>query len=459
MEPSRFWLLDRISEHALKIFLHDSVRSWSYEELRRAAETWSLRLRREGVCPGQILAIISDYSLEAIALFLALTENRNIIVPITTKVAEEIRDRVDLAQVHWSVRQEATGWTFDQRPLDGAQAHPLLAGLVAAGHAGLILFSSGSTGRPKAMVHDLDRLLETYRDKRARNLTMMVFLMFDHIGGLNTLFTALASGATIVLPATRDPDDVCALIARHHVVVLPASPTFLNLVLVSEAWKRHNLSSLKIITYGTEPMPESLLQRLRAAFPAVRFVQTFGTSETGISQTSSKSSGSTLLKLDDPNIEHRIVDGELWLRSRTQILGYLNHAMDSFTEDGWFKTGDLVEQEADGYVRIVGRRKELINVGGEKVLPAEVESVLMEMPEISDAVVYGEANSITGQIVCAKVVLSESGNPATIRQAVRVFCRSRLAPYKVPVKVFATDRTLFGDRFKKLRFNVSNARS
>ena len=71
-------------------------------------------------------------------------------------------------------------------------------------------------------------------------------------------------------------------------------------------------------------------------------------------------------------------DGELWLRSKTQVLGYLNASMDPFTEDGWFKTGDLVDELKDGYIRIIGRKNDLINVGGEKVLPAEVESILME---------------------------------------------------------------------------------
>ena len=147
----------------------------------------------------------------------------------------------------------------------------------------------------------------------------------------------------------------------------------------------------------------------------MKLIQTFGTSETGITHTTSKSSDSTLLKLDDPEVEHQIVDGELWLRSRTQILGYLNHASTAFTADGWFKTGDLVEPAPDGFLRIAGRRSELINVGGEKVLPGEVEAVLLEMPEIADALVGGEPNAITGQMVVARVVLAPGADPATIR--------------------------------------------
>jgi acyl-CoA synthetase (AMP-forming)/AMP-acid ligase II len=260
----------------------------------------------------------------------------------------------------------------------------------------------------------------------------------------------------MVIPESREPERVAELVARYRAAILPASPTFLNLLLLSGAAQHFDLSSLKFITYGTEPMPESLLARLRSTFPRTRFLQTFGTSETGISQTTSLSSASTLLKLDDPNIEHRIVDGELWLRSRTQILGYLNHSMESFTADGWFKTGDLVETAENGYLRIRGRTKEVINVGGQKVLPAEVESVLLEITDIEDCVVFGETNPITGQIVCAKVVLKPTATATTIRGTVRAFCRTRLDSYKIPVKVLSVSGPLFGARFKKQRAELSS---
>ena len=396
------------------------------------------------------MALVGDYSFESIALLLALVANRNIVVPIAPAGEAEAARRAGIAGAAHVCRLAAGRAAWTTRP-GGGEAPALLAGLVASGHAGLILFSSGSTGEPKAMVHDFDELLGTYRDRRARALTLLVFLRFDHIGGLNTLFTSLATGATMVIPGSRDPDAVCELMARRAVAVLPASPTFLNLLLLSEAWKRHDLRSLRIITYGTEPMPEVLLRRLRVVFPGVKFIQTFGTSETGITHTRSKSSDSTLMKLEDLHVEYRLVDGELWLRSRTQILGYLNHPMNSFTADGWFMTGDLAEDGGDGYLRVIGRRSDVINVGGEKVLPAEVESVLLTMPGIADCLVRGESSPITGQIVCAQVVLAPGMDPAVIRQQVRKHCREHLAAFKVPVKVEVVPRTDFSDRFKKHR--------
>jgi len=255
----------------------------------------------------------------------------------------------------------------------------------------------------------------------------------------------------MVLPENRDVDHVCSLIEKHKVVVLPTSPTFLNLMLMSDAHKRFDMGSLRMITYGTEPMPESLLGRLREAFRGVRFLQTFGTSETGIAQTSSKSSSSTLIKIDDPNTEYRIVEGELWIRSSTQILGYLNYGMDSFTEDGWFMTGDLAEEEGDGYIRIKGRIKEIINVGGLKVLPEEVESMLMEVPGIADCMVYGESTAITGQMVVADVVPAAEEDRREMFKRIRAYCRDRMENYKIPVKINIKSRTNFGSRFKKIR--------
>ena len=221
--------------------------------------------------------------------------------------------------------------------------------------------------------------------------------MFDHIGGLNTLFNMIAMEAHIIIPSDRKPETIAFLIDKHQIHLLPTSPTFLNLMLMSNIDKSYDLSSIKMITYGTEPMPDSLLKKLRIRFPRVRFLQTFGTSETGIAQTVSRSSDSLEMKLDDPDCEYKVLNGELLLRSKTQVLGYLNASMESFTEDGWFRTGDLVEVLDDGYIRIIGRSNEIINVGGEKVLPQEIESVLMELPEVVDVLVRGELNIITGQ--------------------------------------------------------------
>ena len=444
------WIFSAISGHGDKPFIFERDKCYSYAQLLERIESANAQLRDWGIAPGTVVALQSDYSFEAVALLLALYRNRNIIAPISTEAAGEVRTRVEEGRVEWLLKPTDKDTSCEQ--VEGKpEENALIGRLRGENRAGLILFSSGSTGKPKAMIHDLDSLLDSYRGKPLNNLTLLAFLLFDHIGGLNTLFNVLAMGAALVITESRRTDSVCALIERRQVNVLPTSPTFLNLILMSEAHFRHDLSCLKIITYGTEPMAGSLLERLEKAFPEVKLLQTFGTSETGIAHTRSLSNSSTLLKIDDPNVECRIVDDELLLRSKTQILGYLNYPMDAFTEDGWFRTGDLVEQAQDGYLRIVGRKVEMINVAGQKVLPTEVESALMEMPEVADCLVHGAPNAITGQTVEARIVTKERGDSASIRKAVRRFCRGRLEPYKIPTRIRMVEEIPSGERFKKIR--------
>ena len=136
-------------------------------------------------------------------------------------------------------------------------------------------------------------------------------------------------------------------------------------------------------------MPASTLAAIREALPRVRFKQTYGLSELGILPTQSRDSGSLWLKLGNAGFEHKIVDGILWLKSDTAMLGYLN-APSPFDQDGWFNTQDLVEVDGD-YVRILGRKSELINVGGEKVHPTEIENVLLQLDNVRDVTVCGKA--------------------------------------------------------------------
>lgn len=404
---------------------------------------------------GCIVAVLSDYSFNAIALFLALVENGNIIIPITTSVDNEIRERMDIVSCDYVIilKNEILEIEANSNRILGPE---IIQVLVRNDKSGLVLFSSGTTGKPKAMVHDLDNLIAAImsKGKKGRELVFLIFLMFDHIGGLNTMLNCLVQGMHLVLPDNRNPDYIASLIEKYKINVLPTSPTFLNLMLINDSQKRYNLESLKLITYGTEVMPEALLKKLKLVFSSVKFLQTFGTSETGISQTASRSSDSTFLRIDDPDTEYKIVDNELYLRTKTQILGYINESSDRFTDDGWFKTGDLVEQTEDGYIRVIGRNKEIINVGGEKVLPNEVETVIFQMPEVLDCYVYALPNPITGQMVCAKVLFNKVMSVSEAKDLIVKFCRDKLERYKIPAKVQIMQESEFTDRFKKKRLKT-----
>ncbi|MCT7590781.1 ANL family adenylate-forming protein [Aliarcobacter butzleri] len=421
-------------------------KTYSYEDFYKQIDEYKKILESSDLS-SKVVAIIGDYSFYNLALFFALFENKNIIVPITTTVKKIQDEFIEESFCQYVIKTQETKLLIDK--LEQNSSHEMIDSLKAISNAGLVLFSSGSTGKPKAMIHNLDNLINSYENKKEKYMNMLVFLMFDHIGGLNTVFNALAMGATLIIPKNRDAKNICELIETYKIMVLPSSPTFLNLILISGEYEKYDLKSLRLITYGTETMPQSLLIKLKEAFPKVKFLQTFGTSETGISTTSSKSSDSLFMKIEDEKSEFKIVDNELWLRSKTQVLGYLNASMESFTSDGWFKTGDLVEELEDGYLKIIGRSKEVINVGGQKVLPSEVESVILSMSQISDCMVYSEKNIITGQTVVCDVVLK--ADCENIKKELRLFCKDKLEAYKIPTKVNVVEKTNFSDRFKKIR--------
>lgn len=440
-------MVDKFKDNDQTAIIYDG-KKYSYNELYIKIKEIESFIK-DKIKSGEVVAILADYSFVSIALFFALYENKNIIAPITSTSKKEIDGKVKESFSTKIINLENEKLVITN--IKSEASHKIINDLQTSKCAGLILFSSGSTGAPKAMIHNLDTLVDSYGDKKQKQINMLVFLMFDHIGGINTMLNILSMNATMIIPQNRNADDICKLIEEYKIAVLPSSPTFLNLILINRSYEKYDLSSLRMITYGTETMPEGLLGRLKAVFSKVKFLQTFGTSETGIAATSSKSSSSTFMKIDDENLEYKIVDNELWLRSKTQILGYLNRSMESFTNDGWFKTGDLVELDNEGFIKIIGRNKEIINVGGQKVLPSEVESVLLGMDEIEDCLVYGEQNAITGQSVSCDVVLKSGVEADGFKILVRKFCKDKLDNFKIPTRVNVVQKTEFTERFKKSR--------
>lgn len=419
----------------------------SHAWLCDAADRWHAALAGQGIAPGAALALCGDYSPEMCALLLAAIRNRNIVVPLASAAAARRERLLDIAEVRHSVVLGADGAA--SFAAHGREAsHPHLLRLAGAGAAGLVLFSSGSTGEPKASVLDFGRLLARFALPRPARRTL-VFLLLDHIGGINTLFHTLLNGGTVVTIEDRSPDAVCAAIARHRIELLPTTPTFLRMLLISGAAECHDLSSLAMITYGTEPMPESTLGAIHAALPHARLKQTYGLSELGILPTRSAASDSLWLQLGDQAVEHRIVDGILWLRTPAAMLGYLN-APSPFDEQGWFDTQDLVEARGDE-IRILGRKSELINVGGEKVHPTEIENFLLGIDNVGDATVSAKASPVTGSVVLARITPMRPEDPAAFKARIRQRCREHLEPYKVPAVIEFVEGAHHSDRFKKAR--------
>lgn len=438
--------LQKIQSHNkdLPALIYDGMQ-YSYEDLLKCVEEKVdiLKIVPSGSCVG----IIGDYDLDCVAFMLANLEQGNIIAPFTHQDISELDSKISEGQIDFIYSNKKIKTT------NYAQNKHNIINFLQQNHTnGLILFSSGSTGKPKAIVHNLDNILKTYLQKQPKKMNILLFLMFDHIGGLNTLFNTLSIGACgIAVKNRKDIDLLAKTLQDYRIFMLPASPSLLNLMLLSNVHKKFDLSALKFITYGTEKMPNTLLQKLKIEFPNVRFHQTFGTSEVGITQTRTHNNA---IKLE--NIDYKIINNELYLKSKTQSLGYLNADNSVFDNDGYFATGDLVEVvNIDGkeYIEILGRTKEVINVGGEKVLPAEVESVVLEIPFIKDCLAYQEANAITGQSVSVKVVLDSNHqtNNIELKKYIRMYCKGKLANFKIPTKVIIVENLTISERFKKVR--------
>ncbi len=421
--------------------------SFSYRWLWSAVDESVAALDELGIQPGDVVSLEADFSPKSVAMLLALVCKDTIIVPLTESVNHKKPRFREIAEVKWILKiTDSDGWDAENTGVEAT--HDLLCSVGNQGSPGLILFSSGSTGESKAAIHNLAPMLEKFRVQR-HTRRAITFLLFDHIGGFNTLMYNLSNGGCTVTVNDRSADAVCQAIQNHKVELLPTSPTFINLLLVSEAYKNYDLSTLELVTYGTEPMPESTLKRFNELFPEITLQQTYGLSEVGIMRSKSKASDSLWVKLGGEGFETRVVDGKLEIKAKSAMLGYLN-APSPFTEDGWFITGDVVEVDGE-YFRILGRESEIINVGGEKVYPAEVEGVLESMPEVEAAIVRSEKHPITGQIVTAVVNLAEGQTTDDFRKKMRGFCKDKLERFKIPQKVEFVDRSLHGDRFKKMR--------
>jgi len=422
-------------------------RSYSYKWLNDNVNKCQQFIDSNQINEGTVIALEGDFSPNSIALLLALIEKACIVVPLTNTSKKNEDRLLDIAQVEFVFRVNGND-VITTETVSKRTDNDYYRVIRKRKHPGLVLFTSGTSGDPKAAVHDFMLLLEKFKTRRLA-LRTLNFLLFDHWGGLNTMFYILSNNGVIIATKDRNPENVSKLIEKFKIELLPASPTFLNLLLLSGMYKNYDLSSLKIISYGTEPMPESTLKRLKMIFPDVKLLQTYGLIELGVMQSKSEKDDSLWVKVGGDGYSTRVVDGMLEIKAKSAMLGYLN-APSPFTKDGWFKTGDAVEVNGE-YIKILGRKSEIINVGGEKVYPQEVENVIQEINDVAEVTVYSEKNPIMGNIVCANVRLLNSVDKKSFIVQLKRYCKEKLQSFKVPVKIKIIDKHQYSERFKKIR--------
>jgi fatty-acyl-CoA synthase len=323
----------------------------------------------------------------------------------------------------------------------------------------LICYTSGSTGKPKGVLLSQDALIwNAANSADMHDLTpqdrILTTLPLFHVGGLNNLTTpALQAGCAVVLHAKFDPEAAIAAIERERITLTVLVPAQLDMMMSSPRWQSADFSSLRMITTGSTIVPARIIRAVHAR--GVPLVQVYGATETcpiavylkaGDAERKAGSTGKAGL-----HCELRVVDdcgkdvaqgatGEILVRGPNLMSGYWRAPQETAAAlaDGWFHSGDMGHQDAEGYLYVDGRRKEMIISGGENIYPAEIENVLAECQDIAEASVIGRPDERWGEVVVA-VVAPKAGRNLT-SMAVLELLEGRIARYKHPKEVVFVDQ-------------------
>ena len=441
-------IFKRMQSKEFETALFWNNKAYSYSHFTKLVDDWSKRLPQYSIGKGTVCGFVGEYSPQVCALIFALMKAKAILVPFTSAIEHELPEFMKIAGVTSLFRFDGDdSWTFEA--FGSSAQNNLIETFLERDVPGLIVFTSGSTGKPKGILQDCERVMHKFVGERPGWGTVL-FLMLDHFGGFNTLLSTFAYGGTAVCLPDRSSESVCRVIQRSQATLLPTTPTFINLLIASRCYKDFDLSSIRLITYGTEVMPSSTLEKVRSIFPNARIKQTYGLSELGVLRSKSESDDSVWVKIGGDGFETKIVDNILWVRSEANMVGYLN-APNPFDEEGWMCTGDHVEVRGE-YMHIQGRKSEMINVGGQKVFPSEIENILLEADNIQEVTVVGVPHPVMGNVVKAKISLNEPEDQFQVAERLRKHCLERMARYKVPVKYeIVSGSDLHSTRFKKKR--------
>jgi long-chain acyl-CoA synthetase len=393
----------------------------------------------KNISEGSVVAIIGDFNTLTINLLIRLIDLKAIIVPLTNENQSNHSYFFEEACVNFVIEDSKI------TELKHTKKNLLLEKFRTTKSPGIVFFSSGTTGRPKAILHDLNIFLKRYSNPRPAYKTLN-FLLFDHIGGLNTLFHTLFNKGQVIIPYARTVSEVISDIETYQVELLPTTPTFLRMLTMDTDLNVNRLESLKIITYGSEMMDENTLTRLNKILPNVKLKQTYGMSEISILRIMSENNKSLWIKINSDGLQTKIKRKVLYIKSKIRMFGYLNHKS-PFDKDGWYNTNDLVETKGE-FIKIIGRSKNIISVGGLKILPSEIERVALECPMVKNAKVKGINNPITGQHVEIICEPQKKINPDIFRQKLRNHFSLNLDSAIRPIKIIIK-KIEISHRFKK----------
>ena len=438
-EPGRPVLLDAADGHLL-----DGL------EVDRATVALAVRLAALGVRPGDRVLLSCGPSTRTVVAYAALLRLGAVVVPANTAYTE-----VELGHIAGDVRpvlallddpSRIGGLPLGSHPADLATTIPgpgsagwAVLDAAAGGDAAMIAFTSGTTGRPKGAVLShgnlragADALVEAWGwtpdDRLVHALPMF------HMHGLGAAINGtLAAGASMVVLARFEPAAVVDAVAEHGATLFFGVPTMY--ARLRDAGHLGGLRGLRLLVSGSAPLDPALFRAIasQAGQPPI---ERYGMSET-VMLTSNplrgeRRAGSVGLPL--PGVQVRLGDsGAVEVRGPNVFAGYWERPdanVEAFTVDGWFRTGDVGELDADGYLRLVGRASDLIITGGYNVYPREVEDAILDHPDVLDAAVVGVPDETWGETVVAYVVLRVG--VADLGAELAAHVEARLAGYKRP---------------------------
>lgn len=318
----------------------------------------------------------------------------------------------------------------------------------------IICYTSGTTGKPKgAVLTQSNMFWNAVNNKLAIDLTSedccIVLLPFFHIGGIGLFaFPTLFSGGTIVIPGKFDPERALAMIKAHSVTIVMGVPTIHHALLMNHSFDTTDLSSVRWFYNGGAPCPREIIDSYFDR--GFLFGQGFGMSETSptLFMLSKDDASRKRGSIGKPVLfsEYLLLDsegrkvgegevGELAVKGPIIMKGYWNNpeATNEAIKDGWLLTGDLAKTDEEGFLFIVGRKKEMIISGGENIYPLEIEQVIRQLTGVLEVAVVGVADPLWGEVPEAFIV--KENESALTEQDILDYCQGAIAKYKIPKKV------------------------
>jgi oxalate---CoA ligase len=467
-------LSDRESS-APAIIVPSPVAAVSYKSLAEQVERLAEQFASAGLKAGDVVATILPNGLEFLVVFLALTRARIVVAPINPAdksaglgfILSASRARAVIAQSENSAAAEsAAALTIPVwQPYQGRSGVVTLAQIApASAHTtdapkpddvALLMFTSGTTGRPKAVPLTHANVLASaagiasHCALQPTDRCLVVMPLFHGHGLIGAALSTLASGGALIVPPRFSASSFWPLFREHQATWYTAVPTIHQILLERADSDGAPARSARFIRSCSAALAPAVLAKLEQRFGAP-VLEAYGMTESSHQAASNplppraRKPGSVGFAT---TVEIAIVDetgkrlaanaaGEVVVRGPSVMSGYRDNpeANAAAFIDGWFRTGDLGVLDSDGYLRLTGRIKEMINRGGEKISPGEVDAVLLENPAVAEAAAFGVPDPKYGEEVWAAVVLRGAADAEGLTD----FCRTRLTDFKIPKKILIT---------------------